>query len=78
MPEDRGFSSSSRSRGDRRWLSTGRHSVRWQPITPAPGGAMAQGMYGALDDCLNRDGLSVTVHVPAMVRNSTFRWGFAH
>jgi hypothetical protein len=47
MAEDRGFSSSLLSRGDRRRISTGRHSVRWQPITPAAGGAMAHGMNGA-------------------------------
>ena len=78
MPEDRGVISSWLSSGDRGWISPGRHSVRWQPITPAAGGAMAQGMYGAFDDCVNRDGLSVTVHVSGMVRNSTLRWGFAH
>jgi hypothetical protein len=39
---------------------------------------MAQGMNGALDDCLSRDGVRVAVDVSGMVRSSTFRWGFAH
>src|SRR5512144_2974556 len=33
-------------------MSTGRNDTRWRPITPAAGGAMAQDMSGALDDCL--------------------------
>jgi hypothetical protein len=36
---------------------------------------MAQGMSGALDDCLNRDGLRVAVDVSGMVRSSTFQVG---